>query len=395
MPRWTSFSTFLEEALRTPENDRQALVDALLDERRTWPWIEHDRATFALNRPGTSSAAVNLDTLPGDPPFAPMTQLRGTRFWHVTLEFQPDDLLDYMIAIDDPMTPLAQETDIAGRIARHWGTDALNPLRMETQQMNVSVLRMHEARPFPNWTQFDVPRGRLYEHTLASEELGFAERALWVYTPPGYESGDGVYPLLILHDGQWMVGPLQVPAMADVLIKHQRLQPCLIAMIQTGSAAEREREYTASDQHTRFLVSELLPFVQTRYYVDYSHIGVGGVAVGAVAAAHAALAHPALFSRLLMISPPLGRGANQDALRGVVNALSSSDVLPSRIFQSVGRYEARGRFLRPGRGLRDTLSTRRDIAYHFEEIGSGHGLVGFRSILPEALAWTLPGAAWG
>jgi hypothetical protein len=32
-------------------------------------------------------------------------------------------------------------------------------------------------------------------------------------------------------------------------------------------------------------------------------------------------------------------------------------------------------------------------AYKYAEIGSGHGLVGFKSIFPEALSWVFPGEA--
>ena len=69
----------------------------------------------------------------------------------------------------------------------------------------------------------------------------------------------------------------------------------------------------------------------------------------------------------------------------------AAETLPKRIFQSVGRYEARGRFIRPAQAVRDILQGRSGVAYRFVETGSGHGLVGFRGILPEALAWVFPG----
>jgi enterochelin esterase-like enzyme len=162
-------------------------------------------------------------------------------------------------------------------------------------------------------------------------------------------------------------------------------------MVQSGAQDERLREYMASERYSTFLLAELLPFLQTNYAVDASQVGIGGVDLGAVAAAHAALRSPAVFSRLILISAPLGRGAGQDTLRELVARLESSPDLPDRIFQAVGRYEAKGRFLKPARALRDRLSLRRDTDYHYVELGSGHGLVGFRSVLPEALAHAFPG----
>lgn len=393
MPRWDSFSAFLAEALQTPPAERPPLVTALLQERATFPWVEGDQATFVYHS-AADNVALNLDTIPSDPPFDPMTQLEGTELWYVTRNFADDDLLDYLIAVNDPGTPLAQETDIAGRIARHWRPDPLNPTRMETTQMTVSVLRMADARPLPDWTTFShVPQGTIHDHMISSDNLGVQNRKVWVYTPPDYEGSEAVYPLLILHDGQWAVGPLQVPAIANTLIKHGRMLPTVIAMVKSGLQAERDREYTANEQQYAFLLSELLPLIQTNYFIDPTRVAVGGVAVGAVAAAHAALHNPVVFSRLVMISPPLGKGANQDKLNALREQFAEAEALPRRIFHSVGRYEAKARFLRPSYSLRDALTPRRDTGYRFIETGGGHGLVGFKSVLPEALSWTFPGIA--
>lgn len=391
MPRWNAFDSFLSEATAAAVEDRQALVDELLNERPEWPWIYGNRATFIYASAGTRSAALNMDTIKQDPPLAPMQQLEGTTLWHVTQQFERDDLLDYLLTINDPMTPLAQETDIVTRMANHWRTDPRNPLRMNTAQLNVSVLRMSSARPFPDWTKMNnVARGHIFEHTINSVQLGFTGRKLWVYTPPGYESSGLEYPMLIMQDGQWAVGPLQLPQIADALIKHVRLEPMVIAMIQSGGQNERLQEYVISDKYYAFTLLELLPFVQAQYRIDATNLGIGGVAVGAIAAAHAALKNPAIFERLIMISAPLGKGPDQEKLEQIVKRFQDAKVLPKRIFQSVGRYEARARFIRPAETLSKILKARPDVEYHFVQIGSGHGLVGFKSILPEALAWAFP-----
>ena len=53
--------------------------------------------------------------------------------------------------------------------------------------------------------------------------------------------------------------------------------------------------------------------------------------------------------------------------------------------------EIRARFYNPAIELWRVLSQRRDTAYQFAELGSGHGLVAFKSVMPEALAWAFPG----
>ena len=401
MPEWQSFQAFLTAALQADQEQRQHMVDALLRERPQWPWIEANRATFIFNEPGTQTAAVNLDIIRDDPPFHPMTNLPGTTLWYAAHVFAPDDLLDYMLAINDPMTPLAQERDLVGRISRCWRPDPLNPLRLETPQISVSVLRMPQARPFADWSDMPaVPRGRVIQHErVDSRQLGFTGRKLWVYTPPGYSqeaTAQDEYPLLILHDALWSTTALQVPYIADALIKHQQMQPVVIAMVQSGTPEERAREYAANDRHYTFLLTELLPFVQTYYRIDPTNLGVGGVDLGAVAAAHAALMNPVVFERLAMISPPLGKGPFEAQLDGLLRRFEQQDRLPQRVFQSVGRHEAAARFVNPARTLRDTLEQRaaqRETEYHYIEPGTGHGLVGYRAALPEALAWVFPGLA--
>jgi enterochelin esterase-like enzyme len=391
MPRWSSFVAFLAEAMRADATERQALVDVLLAEHPQSPWVEGNKATFFYTMPNATSVALNLDTIRQDPPFALMTNLPHTTLWHVTRRFEHDDLLDYLLVVNDPMTPLAQERDIVGRMARHWRADAANPLRMSTAQAEVSVLRMPQARPFPDWSAFTaIPRGRIYEHTLSSAQLGFRARKLWVYTPPNYEHSSDDFPLLIFQDGQLATGPLQLPYIVDALYKHKRIEPMLVAMVQSGTTQERMAEYTMNDKYYAFTFVELLPFLQMHYRVDATNLGIGGVAVGAVAAAHAALKNPAVFERLLMISPPLGKGADADKLDALLRRFETAKALPKRIFQSVGRYETASRFVAPAERLRDILSKRGDVMYQFAEIGSGHGLVGFKSVLPEALAHAFP-----
>jgi len=386
---WDTFDAFLEQAQSTPVDERQALVDNLLRGRSEWPWINGKRATFIYTSLAAERVALNLDTIETDPPFDPMTQLEGTTLWYVTRAFTDDDLLDYLLAVDDPMTPLANDKNIMQRITDHWQVDPRNPAKMVTAQMTVSVLRMSGARPFPDWTKMHrVPRGNIEEHSIDSNQLGFNNRKVWVYTPPGYEpDADTQYPLLILQDGQWCVGPLQIPHMTDTLIKHNRMEPVIIAMVQSGDQRDRIKNYVSNDKHYLFLLMELLPFLQTHYPIDSTNLGIGGVAVGAIAAAHAALKNPAVFTHLAMISPPLGRGIAQDQLREYIDRFENANALPRRVFQSVGRYETRSRFYLPARALQAVLSKRDDVAYKYTEIGSGHGLIAFRSIFPEALAW--------
>lgn len=392
MSDWDSFETFLADVDQLDDaKQRQDLVNALLRQRPEWPWIDGNKATFVYSKMGTQTVALNLDTIKADPPFAPLQQLEGTSLWYLTRSFELDDLLDYMLAVDDPMTPLAQETNLAQRVSTHWRPDPLNPLQLQTAQINVSVLRMPQARPFPDWAAMQgVRRGRINDHTIDSRQLGFSGRSLWVYTPPGYQS-DKLYPLLLMTDGTWSNGPLQVPHMADTLIKHGRIQPPVIAMLGSGTQEQRLSEFIANDRLVLFVLSELLPFVSNHYSIDSLKMGIGGMGLGAIAAANVALSSFNAFDRLILLSPPLqGQNRAETELQNYRRRFETAPQLPARIFQSVGRYEQFTRFLKPGRRLAESIRKHGDTDLRFVETGSGHSLAAFKAVLPEALAWTFP-----
>lgn len=399
MPRWDSFTQFLQEANQLSNDvSRQQLVTELLRERPRFPWIEGDLATFVHINENAETVAVNLDIIERDPPFDSMQKLEGTDLWYTQRRFQPDDLLDYLIVVDDPMTPLRDDKNLPSRIAS-WQADELNPSQVSNGNLRVSVLSMPEARPFPNWASMaQVPNGTVREHDFTSIQMGFTNRRLWIYTPPGYEDEpEREYPLLVLLDGQWMIGPMQVPFIADALIKHGRMEPVVIAMSESGGGSARMRDYVSNDQQYRSILTELVPLLQSEYRIDSTNLGIGGAGVGAIAAAHAALKNAAVFSHLIMLSPPLGKGQMRQQLLEYADRFENAKLLPERIFQSVGRYELQTRFYKPGLALSGILQRRQaqrgDIDHKFVELGSGHGLAAFRSIMPEALAHIFPGPA--
>ncbi len=394
--RWDSFIQFLCEIYQTAPDSRQSLVDELLTTHDQWPWVERNKATFVYDSWTAENVALNIDIVNRDPPFEKMARLEETSLWYFQRFFERDALVDYMFAIDDPGTPLAQEVDLMDRVGRFWQADALNALSIRASQVDTSVLTMPRARPFPNWQSMAaVPRGRVYRHRFSSVQLGFENRNLWVYTPPGYDANDGKdYRLLVLMDGQWAMNVLEVPYIADALIKHGRMQPIIIAMLASGAQSERVTEYVGNDKHYASIAAELLPFLQAEHRIEPLNLGLGGFGEGAVAAAHAALKNPAITGHLIMISPPLGRAPAVQLLKDYAQRFRDLPILPNRIFQSVGRYEQDLRFYQPALALRGILERRMthdpDLQYRFVELGSGHSLAAFKSVMPEALAHVFP-----
>ena len=281
MPRWDSFTQFLQEAQQLSNDvSRQQLVSQLLRERPRFPWIEGDLATFVHIDKHAETVAVNLDIIERDPPFEQMQKLEGTDLWYVQRRFQPDDLLDYLMVVDDPMTPLRDDPNLPNRIAS-WQADELNPSQVSNGNLRVSVLNMPQARPFPNWASMaQVQHGLVREHDFTSIQMGFTNRRLWIYTPPGYdEEPNRHYPLLVLLDGQWMIGPVQVPFIADAMIKHGRMEPTVIAMMESGGGSARMRDYVSNDRQYASILTELVPLLQSEYRIDSTNLGIGGAGV--------------------------------------------------------------------------------------------------------------------
>ena len=377
-------------------DERQGLVDELLGAQEAWPWIERDKATFAYDSWTAQSVALSIDIVNRDPPFEKMVRLEDTSLWYFQRYFERDALVDYLFAVDDPGTPLAHEVDLMERVGRYWQADPLNAQTIRASQVDSSVLQMPRARPFANWQAMPaVPRGKIYRHRFSSRQLDFQDRNLWVYTPPGYQAGDGIdYRLLVLLDGQWAAQMLEVQYIADALIKHGRMQPIIIAMLAAGTHSQRLAEYIGNDKHYAMIAAELLPFLQAEHRIEPLDLGLGGFGEGAVAAAYAALKNPAIWDHLIMISPPLGRAPAVELLKDFAQRFRDLPILPNRIFQSVGRYEHDLRFYQPALALRGILERRMthdpDLKYRFVELGSGHSLAAFKSVLPEALAHAFP-----
>ena len=80
----------------------------------------------------------------------------------------------------------------------------------------------------------ELPHGTVHSHWYESKSVG-AERSVWVYTPPGYESGNAKYPVLYLLHGiggdenEWRRGG-HPEVILDNLIADKKAVPMIIVM---------------------------------------------------------------------------------------------------------------------------------------------------------------------
>jgi enterochelin esterase family protein len=159
-----------------------------------------------------------------------------------------------------------------------------------------------------------VPHGTVEIRTYDSG-VTFGSRQVYVYTPPGYESGTEPLPVLyLLHgadgeDRSWtMLG--RAHTILDNLLAERRVAPMVVVMPYgyaypwwAGASGERQQEDFLAD-----LTSELIPFIESNYRVssDREHRALAGLSRGGSQTLTIGLSHLDLFSRLGVFSASAG-----------------------------------------------------------------------------------------
>jgi predicted alpha/beta superfamily hydrolase len=169
-----------------------------------------------------------------------------------------------------------------------------------------------------------VSAGQLHKHEKISSRYLRNSRDLVVYLPPGYDDQpQRNFPVLYLHDGQNLFDgrTSYVPGMdwhvgdsADASIVSGHAEPMIIVGIyNTGKS--RISEYTPTrvpklgggraDRYGKFLLNELMPFIQTTYRIERgpARTGIGGSSLGGLVSLYLGLRMPDVFGKIAALSP--------------------------------------------------------------------------------------------
>ncbi|MDB6032446.1 MAG: axe1-6A 5 [Verrucomicrobiales bacterium] len=136
----------------------------------------------------------------------------------------------------------------------------------------------------------DVPHGAVAEVTYFSTKLNRFRR-MHVYTPAGYESGKGKYPVFyLLHgasdsDGSWSsVG--RAGFILDNLIAEKKAKPMVMVMPagHTGaiSLAARDPLRRTPDEFVEEFERDIMPYIEKTYrvYTDQKNRAMAGLSMG-------------------------------------------------------------------------------------------------------------------
>ena len=205
-----------------------------------------------------------------------------------------------------------------------------------------------------------------------SSSLG-TERLVRIWLPPGF-SRSVKYSVLYLNDGQNLFGDgdpesggggWHVDETAARLMDQHAIEPLIAVGIDNGGDGARGIDYlpvpdpfeqepapSGADRYLRFVIDELIPYVNKHYPTEHgpAHTGFGGSSYGAASALYAALSRPGVFGRLLLESPSVGVG------NGVMLTRAQTFTSwPARIVMGIGSAEGRG-----GRGPNSAFQTLAD-----------------------------------
>lgn len=306
-----------------------------------------------------------------------MRRLEGTDVWYRTYRLPSDARFAYYLSPNDSLVPA---TEIEGyeqweQRSSTWQADPLNPKREVRPHGDrdwvVSIAELPDAPPKP-WEDFVADEeGDVEEQILESDALG-STRRVWVYRPPGYDDVSE-HPLLVVFDGtprSFGRDPGSLKRIVEYLLAKGQIDAPVVVSIEQRDRAE---ELNCSDAWNEFLVTELVPWIRSRYAVtsDPARVVVAGGSLGGLAALYAALKHPEVFGNVLSTSGFVSWKSDSDYGR-IMRQYASAPKLPLRFYLDVGTFERDiDALLYANRHLRDVLVAK-GYGVHYVEFSGGH-----------------------
>lgn len=241
----------------------------------TSPLIEDTRAIFFYISEGAQSVALTGDWTNWQPT-APMEYLPDTPLWYRVERFPRAARIEYRIVVN--------------------GRPRLDPRNPRTAPLGFgpnSEIVMPDYRAPRELTDAPPPtRGAIEQHWMISQAMK-DRRTFWVCLPPRYTPRQ-TYPVAYFNDGDGYLHFAELPRVMDYLIECGEVKPFIAVLIKPN---DREKEYARNNQYVRFLVNELVPWMDDNYSTrtEPSARAIIGASFGGLIAAHAARRRPNVF----------------------------------------------------------------------------------------------------
>jgi enterochelin esterase-like enzyme len=194
------------------------------------------------------------------------------------------------------------------------GISVIDPRNSVTSQSNVNSWSLFYLPGSDFMDIREVPHGAVAEVTYYSRSLKRFRR-MHVYTPPGYQSGKGKYPIFyLLHgafdcDDAWTsVGRAGI--ILDNLIADKKVKPMVVIMPAGHTGAFRfgpagtNSLRPAIDEFNQDFLNDVMPYAEKNYrvYPDRQHRAIAGLSMGGAQTLNAAFDNLDMFGYIGVFS---------------------------------------------------------------------------------------------
>jgi enterochelin esterase family protein len=262
------------------------------------------RVTFRVSAPNAETVRLSGTDIPGVGRGADMTK-DPNGVWEVTLGPLDAGAYRYNFNVD--------------------GVSVIDPRSSSVSESNANVWSLVYVPGSDFMDTKDVPHGAIAEVTYYSKSLKRFRR-MHVYTPPGYESGRGKYPIFyLLHgafdcDDSWTsVG--RAGFILDNLIAAGKAKPMVVVMPAGHTGPWMFGRRLPIDEFVQDFVNDIMPYAENNYrvYTDRQHRAIAGLSMGGAQTLNIAIPNPKKFAYVGVFSSGIfgitGRGFGADPNR--------------------------------------------------------------------------------
>ena len=252
------------------------------------PEVHPDRkVTFRIRAAKASDVTLTGDWLGSTP--APKLAKDDAGVWSVTLgPFEPSVYI-YSFTVDGVAM-----------------ADPVNPKMKLRAATSASLLEV-PGSPAAFWEPRDVPHGAVEINWQKSKAINGETRAIWIYTPPGYQKNSQRYPVLYLLHGSndtaagWTTAGY-ANFVLDNLLAEKKAAPAIVVM-PFGHATPFGTQ--GNEQlFEKYLLEDVVPTVEAKYRVapGRQNRAIAGLSMGGGQALRIGLGHLDLFSAVASFS---------------------------------------------------------------------------------------------
>jgi enterochelin esterase-like enzyme len=358
--RAQTFDAFVARVYSAPQSEQAAIVDSFMAAVPSFPYIESDSIVHLIYRGTTTGITVAGDANEWSATANPMSRLSNTDLWFMTHNFENDARLDYKYVLG----------------GSNWITDPRNTHFCTGGFGPNSELRMPQyvQEPLIDYNA-TIPHGTIRDTLFASTNLGNS-RHVRIYTPAGYDSMDAPLGIVLFHDGLDYLNLGNAQNILDNMIFAGRIMPVIAIFVPP---VDRTDEYAGNLQNafTAFIVSELLPYVDSAYHTRTNprYRATLGASYGGNIALWLGYSHPEVFGCVAAQSSYIQPN--------LISGFQTGPFLDLRIYMDLGTYDL-GELIPLVRGFVPILE-QRGYAYRYHEYHEGHSWCNWRARVDDAL----------